>query len=793
MPFFSANKIFASTILLLLAIAAGAQVPVINSISPGSSSISQFQKQELSVALTANYSNPYDYDEIVVKAVYTAPSGKKDTVEGFYMTDYLLNSTNGNLTSIGSSGFKIRYAPAETGTYQYDVFCTTGSGTSATVTGNFVSVASAKKGYIKKGNNEYLKFDNGEQYIPIGQNMGWQASNKYLDFKNWTDKMAANNANFIRMWQCAWGLGIEWKGLPYEGLKKYRQDNAFYTDQLLNECEAKNIYLMLCINYHGMVSTNVNPNWSDNPYNAANGGPCANTWDYFSNTTAKNLHKNRLRYIIARWGYSVNIMAWELFNEVEWTDNFNTYKTSIKDWHKEMAGYIKTVDKFDHLVTTSYAQSEYDPATWSLDEIDFTQTHFYNGSPNVEAVLVNGNRNYLSQFNKPTLTGEFGIDGAAISLGTIDPNGIYFHNSIWATLMGGGMGGGASWWWDNYIEPQNLYTHYKAPALITTRVPFLAAGYKVSNATVSGGGTADINFSPAVDWGGATANSFTVGADGSLAPAASQLGKFLYGNIYNTQLRNPPTFTVTYATASQFKVITGGSNGTSPKINIYLDGVMLLNQNASINTTYTIAVPAGTHTIKVDNLGTDWILISSYVFTNLGSPLNTYVLKSTDSLQAAGWVHNKNYNWQYVKDSGIPAAVSGATLTLTGVSNGGYTVKWYECTNGTQLSSSTVTAAGNSLQLACPVVAWDAAFTITSNALATLYTFTGSGNWSDAANWSNNTLPPSSLTGNAVIVIDPPLNGECILNVPQSIMAGATLRVMAGKKLKLNGNLTFRQ
>jgi len=23
------------------------------------------------------------------------------------------------------------------------------------------------------------------------------------------------------------------------------------------------------------------------------------------------------------------------------------------------------------------------------------------------------------------------------------------------------MGPAASWWWDNYIDPQNLYTHFK--------------------------------------------------------------------------------------------------------------------------------------------------------------------------------------------------------------------------------------------------------------------------------------------------------------------------------------------
>ncbi|MBL0359312.1 MAG: DUF5060 domain-containing protein [Chitinophagaceae bacterium] len=782
-----------AVLFILLLSKATAQSPTINSIAANNNTIQKFEKLELTVSLTAAYTNPYDYDDILLKGIFTAPSGKKDTVEGFYMQDFTLNTGSGNLTA-GSDYFRIRYAPAETGTYSYVVTCQNNSGSTISVANTFASIASNKKGFIKKNFTNYLKFDNGDQFIPVGQNMGWQQNNKYLDFKNWTDKMAAMNANFIRLWQCSWGLGIEWKGLPYEGLKKYRQDNSFYTDKLLEECSAKDIYMMLCINHHGMVSSNVNPNWPDNPYNAVNGGPCTNTWDYFTNNTAKNLHKNRLRYIIARWGYSRNIMSWELFNEVEWTDNFDTYKTQIKDWHKEMAAYIQAKDPFNHLVTTSFAHDNNDAATWNLPEIDFTQTHYYNGSPNVEAVLVSGVRNYLTQFNKPTLTGEFGIESGNISLSTIDPNGIYFHNSLWATMLGGGMGAGASWWWDSWIEPQNLYSHYKGPSAMAAKIPFAAGNYQVAGASTTGGGNADLSFSPGADWGIAPASAFTVAADGTLTPGSTQLCKYLYGSVWNTQNRNPPTFTVSYPVAGQFKVSTAGSIGTSARISIYIDGNLVFDQAASVNTTYSVNVPAGLHSIKADNLGTDWLLVSSYIFTSLGRPINTYVVKSQDSMRAAGWVHNKQYNWQYVKDNGIPVAVNGAVLSLPGIANGTYTVKWYECVNGTELSSATIAATNNTLQFSCPSLAWDAAFTATNTILATTtYTFAGSGNWDVATNWANNLVPPAILTGGTTIVIDPPANGECVLNIQQSITNGATLRVMANKKFRVLGALTIQQ
>ena len=781
------------SICVLQSAKAAAQAPAINSIVANSNSIAVFEKLELTVSLAAAYTNPYDYDDILLRGIFTAPSGKKDTIEGFFMQDFTLNQSSGNVTP-GNNNFKIRYAPKETGTYNYTVTCQNTLGNTASSNNIFEAIASSKKGFIKKNVTNYLQFDNGDQYIPVGQNMAWQSNNKYLDFKNWTDKMAANQANFIRLWQCAWGLGIEWRGAPYEGLKKYRQDNAFYTDKLLDECNAKDIYMMLCINHHGMVSSSVNPNWPDNPYNAANGGPCVNTWDYFTNATAKNLHKNRLRYIIARWGYSRNIMSWELFNEVEWTDNFSTYKTQIKDWHKEMAGFIQTKDPFDHLVTTSFAHDNNDAATWNLPEIDFTQTHYYNGSPNVEAVLVGGVRSYLTQFAKPTLTGEFGIESGNISLTTIDPNGIYFHNSLWATMLSGGMGAGASWWWDNFIEPQNLYTHYKGPAALAAKIPFVVGNFKTTNATTSGGGNADLSFSPVSDWGIAPANSFTISTDGTLTPASTQLCKYLYGSVWNTQNRNPPTFAVTYPSAGQFRVSTAGSIGTSSRISIYLDGALLLNEAAATNTTYSIDVAAGLHSIKVDNLGTDWAQINGYTFSNIGSPINTYVVKSKDSLQAAGWVHNKKYNWQQVKDNGIPAAVNAAVISLPQIANGSYRVKWFECKDGTELSSSTIVVASNILQFSIPSLAWDAAFIATNTLLvSTTYTFTGNGNWDVAANWYNNEIPPATITGNANIIIDPSADGECVLNVQQYLTNGSTFNIMAGKKFKVLGEFNIHQ
>jgi photosystem II stability/assembly factor-like uncharacterized protein len=71
-----------------------------------------------------------------------------------------------------------------------------------------------------------------------------------------------------------------------------------------------------------------------------------------------------------------------------------------------------------------------------------------------------------------------------------------------------------------------------------------------------------------------------------------------------------------------------------------------------------------------------------------------------------------------------------------------------------------------------------------------VYNFTGNGAWTDAANWSNGQVPPTVLEAGDEIVINPAGNGLCTLNQSQTISKGATLTVVNGKKLQVNGNLT---
>ncbi len=143
---------------------------------------------------------------------------------------------------------------------------------------------------------------------------------------------------------------------------RYADVPAFRIEQILDLAEQYGLEVQLVLNDHGQFSSHVNPRWYDNPYNAANGGPVPedDPAAFFSNPAAKDLFKQRLRYLVARYGAYRDILAWELFNETQFigrADKNPFGSQQVRDdlvaWHAEMAAYLRSLDPYDHLITTS--------------------------------------------------------------------------------------------------------------------------------------------------------------------------------------------------------------------------------------------------------------------------------------------------------------------------------------------------------------------------------------------------------------------------------------------------------
>jgi hypothetical protein len=461
-----------------LSIRPGQAQPVIDHITPNSTRLERYGKFELSLDITASYTNPYDFEQVSLQADFIAPSGTAHSVDGFYFQNFA--SPRGNPVSQGEPLWKIRFSPTETGTWRYVLRLRDTRGSSDTLDGTFSCDPAPAPGFIRRADTHFLRFDDGSQYFALGENMAWGSrANPVTDFERWMGALAANGGNYIRTWMPSWGFAIEWLDT---GLGDYtrRQSRAFQLDWLIEHARQRGIYIQLVLNNHGQLSSRVNPEWHNNPYNAANGGPCGQPWEFFTLPQAKEFFKRRLRYMVARWGYATTIMAWEFFNEVDLTDGYATHKSEIIAWHAEMGTFLKILDPNNHLITTSFSGSggrNNGPTLWDVEAIDFSQTHYYGQAADPQQAQVDLTQDYLARFDKPSLVGEFCFSDAAQAR-TFDPEGIYLHNTLWATAFSGGLGAAAIWWWDNYIHPLNLYHHFAPLSRFFSSVDLVGGAFR---------------------------------------------------------------------------------------------------------------------------------------------------------------------------------------------------------------------------------------------------------------------------------------------------------------------------
>ena len=74
-------------------------------------------------------------------------------------------------------------------------------------------------------------------------------------------------------------------------------------DYLVDLSESHDLYLMLTLGQGGFTTKDR--------------GVVNSSEEFFASSEARTWYKNRLRYIVARWGYSPSIAMWEFFNEVD--------------------------------------------------------------------------------------------------------------------------------------------------------------------------------------------------------------------------------------------------------------------------------------------------------------------------------------------------------------------------------------------------------------------------------------------------------------------------------------------
>jgi hypothetical protein len=725
-------------ICLLLAVSecALASGPVIKGITVEPKRAGRYEKVEVTFTLSRAYKNPFDPEQIDVSAEIRAPSGRRIVVPSFPYQGYGVSrqGRRENLEPVGDLVWKVRLAPIEVGRHRLRLRARDAEGVSQSEELAFEVLAGRGDGFIRRSAQvpRGFQFDSGKAYFAIGENVCWPRQAAPLrDYETWFDHLSEANCNYARLWLAGPFIAtapIHSTDDPKEvGPDRYSQRSSWRLDQVIELAERRGIYLMLCLDsFNSLRTRQPYPAFDQYPLNAKFGGPLRSPDEFFSNPQARKLFRQRLRYYVARWGYSTHVFAWEFWNEVDIIDHYDA--AQVARWHRDMARHLRSLDPWRHLITTSFSGSEGDPAVDGLPEMDFVQTHCY-GPRDTAGALVSWSRDKAAKYNKPHLVGEFGADALGQN-DAKDVEGVHLHNGIWATALCGDAGTAMTWWWDSYIEPRNLYHHFAALARFVKGVDWIKGGFvpaKVESVARPPGTPAqltDLTVRPTIaSWEEHPANQprdYQVGRDGVIRDC-DKLSAVLHGIVNHPRQHNPPTFVVDYPAAGAFEVVIDGVSGWGgANLSIRLDGEQKLSADFPDNApddhetmhhydgAYRIAVSPGPHRITVENSGADWSFVS-YRFVGYVTAPDLRVVGLANRHCALLWSQNKANTWwnaiRGIKVKPLPPAC----VTVAGLADGDYRVEWWDTYAGAVTSTAKAQARGGRITVTTPEVPRDIA------------------------------------------------------------------------------------
>jgi len=350
-----------------------------------SATILRYEVFEVTWQHAHQYENPFFDVDIAV--TLTSPSSKQVRIGGFYYKQDL---------------WKARFAPWEPGRWTYQFVFTDAQGQTASGAGAFTCLQGRNPGpgFVRRhpGNPYRFVFDDGTPYFPIGLQDCWGDNSHNgsvldqcsmegpfrTDLKNppvlpagplfvrgpssnpqngdvlfrYFSKAGFNLYRFSQK-NCSYDL--------YRDLDHYLVPEGIMTDELLQYARRYGFRV-----FYGLFG--YQPVFNKEPDNAQG--------------LAKV--KRFIRYSVDRWGAYVDF--WEFLNEQHADDR----------WYEIMVPYLKSIDPYQHLVTTSWERA-------NLDGIEINAPHWYERENELESDRVTATRaKSWKQHGKPVVVGEQG-------------------------------------------------------------------------------------------------------------------------------------------------------------------------------------------------------------------------------------------------------------------------------------------------------------------------------------------------------------------------------------------------
>ncbi len=599
--------------------------------------------------------NPFDSTANDVRAIFIQPGHRHERLAYF-----------------GNGKWHATLSAPEGGRYQVQ-FYVNGKLTPGETT--FITLRPSSDGDFVRRDGHRFKLESGKPYVPFGHNLAWQYGGA-ASYGVQVADMAKAGLNWTRIWANRWDTKSPF--LPQDPAKKlelgWMNEPAFERwDSIISDCEKNNIKFQFVLFHHGLFSTTTDPNWGEHPWNVANGGFLADPTDYFVNVTAKRLTKNWLRYAVARWGHSTSVMAWELFNEVQWVDAARKHPERLKDviaWHREMGEYVRSIDPYHHLVTSSSSE-EINPEVF--DTMDYLQPHNY--PPNIfPGILANP-----VPKDRPTFVGEFGVHFETVTEPVAKRA---LRDGFWAGLLSGEAGPAQYWYWDEAYK-YHLYDEYLRESKVLARSGFAQnADVKPTSIKVMGGLPSDLTVTPGIGWGTTTKFVHSLPADASNG-SLPQVSSFIQsvGSHNRNLMSEPIRLRFNASEDGVARIVIGEISKAGGAIELKLNGQMAATQawkaataDHTVVQEFLIPYSKGQNELSIDNVGEDWVKLKAVTLPKLGDGvISTCLASNSYSLMRLQWV------------GGI--GTQPKTVTIPALKDGEYEMRQFDVQTGVEKDS----------------------------------------------------------------------------------------------------------
>lgn len=530
--------------------------------------------------------NPFNPEEVDVYAEFYYKTGGKwfgpVKINGFYYADYKRRGDDWSEVKTGHN-FRIRYAPPVVGEYKCKVTTVLmNKDTLSNQEFTFNCTESSNKGFVNVGKNKrYLKVGD-EPFFPVGHNLTGpnkktltiEWGNKvcppelYDDFYGLMRELSDNGANYFRYIVSPWQSEIEFEHLGYYG---NRMSNAWEFDRLLDTAKALDLKMHYNMAMHYSFESPSNYamtywDWS------AKGDPLspvypedANCWwdndsgycyrseldmidpvDFLSDSRAIAFYKRRIRYMVARWGFSTSIGIMELLSEANNfgeqsiidhnTINGKTGCYNIADtaniadepyndrpeevipdlmaWQIEMCRYIKEdLGHTQHPIAISYTGTpDFDNGdyTYYSDYVDIASYNSYYLAVNKAEKtywkvtdFYHNEKNEDNYLDKPIMNSEF---GTAAGTYRCDSNAGYIRRACLTPFTGTST---AAMTWDSHLNEFEVWKQLRPIRELMEGIPLDAENWAVQRPMVQKDNSVELFHLRKGEWG---ENSKIVGA-----------------------------------------------------------------------------------------------------------------------------------------------------------------------------------------------------------------------------------------------------------------------------------------